>query len=86
MLSDRLKELESYGLIERTVYPGPPVRVEYALTHKGKQLTPALNELKRWARYWLVDAAGGGSAPFAAAGGSRRTEPAAQPPRATTTT
>ena len=33
MLSDRLKELESYRLVERTVYPGPPVRVQYALTH-----------------------------------------------------
>ena len=53
MLSDRLKELESYGLVERTVYPGPPVRVQYALTRKGQELAPALDELKRWARHWL---------------------------------
>src|ERR1700735_4813829 len=54
MLSDRLKELESNRLVERTVYPGPPVRVQYALTHAGLQLAPALDELKRWAQRWLV--------------------------------
>jgi DNA-binding HxlR family transcriptional regulator len=54
MLSDRLKELESHRLVERTVYPGPPVRVQYALTHRGQQLAPALYELKRWAQTWLT--------------------------------
>jgi len=53
MLSDRLKELESYALVERTVYAGPPVRVRYALTPKGQELAPAMRELKRWARRWL---------------------------------
>lgn len=53
MLSDRLKELETHGLVRRTVHPGPPVRVEYALTRKGQELAPALEELKRWARAWL---------------------------------
>ena len=53
MLSDRLKELESHSLVDRTVFPGPPVRVQYALTRKGQELAPALEELKRWARNWL---------------------------------
>jgi DNA-binding HxlR family transcriptional regulator len=53
MLSDRLKELESNALVERTVFAGPPVRVQYALTPKGQELAPALHELKRWARHWL---------------------------------
>jgi DNA-binding HxlR family transcriptional regulator len=53
MLSDRLKELESFGVVRRTVLPGPPVRVEYALTRMGRELAPALEELKRWARAWL---------------------------------
>ena len=53
MLSDRLKELESNALVERTVIAGPPVRVQYALTRKGQELAPALEELKRWARNWL---------------------------------
>jgi DNA-binding HxlR family transcriptional regulator len=54
MLSDRLKELESRGLVERTVYPGPPLRVEYALTDMGIALGPAVGELKAWARRWLA--------------------------------
>src|ERR1700720_4057715 len=53
MLSDRLKELESHALVDRTVFPGPPVRVQYALTLKGQDLAPVLTELKRWARHWL---------------------------------
>jgi DNA-binding HxlR family transcriptional regulator len=53
MLSDRLKELESYALVERTVFAGPPVRVQYELTPKGQELGPAIHELKRWARHWL---------------------------------
>ena len=35
MLSCRLKELEAAGLVDRTVDPGPPVRVSYALTPLG---------------------------------------------------
>ena len=54
MLSDRLKELEAYRLVERTVYPGPPVRVQYGLTDRGTQLAPALEELKSWAQRWLL--------------------------------
>ena len=43
MLSERLQELEREGVIERTVVPETPVRVEYALTKKGKGLAAALN-------------------------------------------
>ena len=57
MLSDRLKELEASGLVRRTVLPGPPVRVEYSLTRMGRELAPALAELKRWARAWLESTA-----------------------------
>jgi len=53
MLSDRLKELEACGLVRRKVIPGPPVRVEYSLTRMGRELGPAIAELKRWARAWL---------------------------------
>jgi len=37
-LAMRLKELKAAGLIERTVYPEVPPRVEYSLTGKGKHL------------------------------------------------
>lgn len=53
LLSERMKELEARGVVERTVHPGPPVRVEYSLTPMGQSLEPALSELKAWARQWL---------------------------------
>jgi DNA-binding HxlR family transcriptional regulator len=55
LLSERMKELEARGVVERTVFPGPPVRVEYGLTPMGRDLEPALAELKRWAREWLPE-------------------------------
>ncbi len=35
-LSDKLKTLKQHGYIERTIEQGPPLRVEYSLTTKGK--------------------------------------------------
>jgi DNA-binding HxlR family transcriptional regulator len=55
LLSERMKELEARGIVERTVHAGPPVRVEYALSTMGVELGPALFELQRWARRWLGD-------------------------------
>jgi DNA-binding HxlR family transcriptional regulator len=52
LLSQRLRELEDEGLVEREVEPGTPVRVTYSLTQKGVELRPALDELKRWAKSW----------------------------------
>jgi DNA-binding HxlR family transcriptional regulator len=53
LLSERMKELESRGLVERHVEMGPPVRVTYELTPMGHELQPALDELRSWARQWL---------------------------------
>ena len=53
LLSERMKELEARGLVRRTVHPGPPVRVEYALSTMGHELEPALAEIQRWANRWL---------------------------------
>jgi DNA-binding HxlR family transcriptional regulator len=53
LLSERMKELEGRGLVARTVIDDHPVRVEYGLTEMGRELEPALSELKRWARRWL---------------------------------
>jgi DNA-binding HxlR family transcriptional regulator len=52
MLSERLQELEENGIVERTVLPDPPVRVEYALTKKGRALTDALDAVGEWAHKW----------------------------------
>jgi DNA-binding HxlR family transcriptional regulator len=53
LLSERMKELEAEGIVERRVIDDTPVRVEYALTEKGKALQPAVVALKVWARAWL---------------------------------
>ena len=52
LLSQRLRELEVEGLVEREVEAGTPVRVTYSLTEAGQQLDPVLSELKSWARRW----------------------------------
>ncbi len=52
LLSQRLRELEEKGLLQRSVEPGGPVRVSYELTPKGAELKPAMAELKSWARRW----------------------------------
>lgn len=53
LLSERMKELEARGVVEREVRSGSPARVEYSLTEMGLQLAPALTELQTWARRWL---------------------------------
>src|ERR1700752_4052056 len=54
LLSERMKELEARGIVERTVRPGPPLRVEYSLSRMGRELEPALVELQAWANRWLA--------------------------------
>lgn len=53
MLSERLKELETEGILERTVTPSTPVRVEYRLTDKGGELGPVVEALSVWAERWI---------------------------------
>ena len=52
ILSERLKELECQGLVQRRVLPETPVRVEYALTSKGEGLRDILLALHQWAETW----------------------------------
>ena len=52
LLSQRLRELEEEGLVQRQVEAGSPVRVTYSLTEAGQELDPVLSELKSWARRW----------------------------------
>ena len=53
LLSERMKELEARGIVERRVLEETPVRVEYELTTMGRELGPALRELRRWGRRYL---------------------------------
>jgi DNA-binding HxlR family transcriptional regulator len=57
MLSERLKELEAEGIVVRRVLPEPPVRVEYSLTEKGRDLAPIIRELEGWSERWILETA-----------------------------
>src|SRR5438094_441419 len=49
VLTERLRELETEGIVERLVDPGPPVRVSYRLTSRGRALEPVLASVSDWA-------------------------------------
>ena len=53
MLSERLRSLEGEDLVLRIVVPESPVRVEYELTPKGRELQDALKEIGAWAERWI---------------------------------
>src|SRR5437899_10157130 len=54
MLSERLQELEQEGIVERTVVPDMPVRVEYALSTKGRALASTIDAISAWAERWIT--------------------------------
>ena len=54
LLSERLRELEAEGIVLRTVYPETPVRVEYGLTGKGRELEAIVRALDGWAERWAA--------------------------------
>ena len=51
-LTERLKELEQRGIVQRRVYPESPPRVEYSLTKKGRELHVLLLQLADWVLRW----------------------------------
>ncbi len=53
MLTDRMKELESQGIVKRTVFPEMPVRIEYELTEKGLKLQPVIESIQAWGEEWM---------------------------------
>jgi DNA-binding HxlR family transcriptional regulator len=53
LLSERLKELESEGIVVRQVFPETPVRIEYVLTEKGHALDAATRAVAEWAQRWV---------------------------------
>src|SRR5262245_11878412 len=57
LLSDRLRELESQGIVSRTVFPDVPVRVEYRLTDKGRGLSQVIDSIVSWLQEWAEEPA-----------------------------
>jgi DNA-binding HxlR family transcriptional regulator len=51
MLIQQLRDLEGDGIVERTVYPQVPPKVEYRLTDWGRAMCPALDALLEWAAH-----------------------------------
>jgi DNA-binding HxlR family transcriptional regulator len=50
MLSERLRDLERAGLVERKVIPSSPPTVEYRLTARGRRLGPLIEAMRAYAR------------------------------------
>ncbi len=52
LLSERLKELEAEDIVTRVVFPETPVRIEYHLTAKGRDLGQVTDAVTAWASRW----------------------------------
>ncbi|WP_112827418.1 winged helix-turn-helix transcriptional regulator [Rhizobium cremeum] len=54
MLTKQLRELEDSGIVERTVFPVVPPRVDYSLTSLGRSLGPVILALEQWGQRHVV--------------------------------
>lgn len=57
ILADRLRKLESAGIVERRQYSEHPPRFEYHLTTAGRELLPVMLALRQWGEKWASRAA-----------------------------
>jgi DNA-binding HxlR family transcriptional regulator len=54
LLSERLRELETAGIVTRAVTPSTPVLIEYTLTERGRDLATVVDGLSSWAERWAA--------------------------------
>lgn len=54
MLTMQLRELETSGLVKRTIYAEVPPRVEYSLTPTGQSLRPILEAMYAWGTAYML--------------------------------
>jgi len=52
-LAERLRVLETEGILARRSYPESPPRVEYELTDKGEALLPIIDAMREFGHSWL---------------------------------
>jgi DNA-binding HxlR family transcriptional regulator len=55
MLTQRLRELESAGIVDRTRVSSTPPHVEYRLTTEGRSLAPLLQAMFDWGQQWATN-------------------------------
>jgi DNA-binding HxlR family transcriptional regulator len=53
-LSTRLREMEKNGIIEKRVYTGTPIKIEYAITKKGLALSPILEAMAKFSMQYCA--------------------------------
>lgn len=53
VLSQQLKKLEDYGLVQKEVYSEIPPKVEYRLTEVGEGLIPLLEDMHAWGEKYI---------------------------------
>lgn len=57
ILTDRLRRLEEWGILEKRPYQDRPPRHEYRLTPRGRDLFPVLREMALWSSRHMAGAA-----------------------------
>ncbi len=50
VLTDSLRSMEEDGLVNRTVFPEVPPRVEYALSELGESMRPIIQAMAQWGK------------------------------------
>jgi DNA-binding HxlR family transcriptional regulator len=55
-LADRLRQMESQGLVDRESFREIPPRVQYSLTAKGEATLPVIEALRSFGEHWLTEA------------------------------
>lgn len=55
VLAERLQRLEREGIVAKTAYQEHPVRFEYRLTPKGRELAPVMRAMVAWAETWQAE-------------------------------
>lgn len=55
LLSDRLQKLVEADILHKVPYQERPLRHEYHLTERGRELSPALIAMMRWGDRWCSD-------------------------------
>jgi DNA-binding HxlR family transcriptional regulator len=56
VLAQRLEHLVDRGILERVAYQDRPVRYDYRLTDKGRDLWPVLTTMRQWGDRWVSPA------------------------------